>query len=85
MFMGYLLAPRAWLCSWGRCTHADQHKLQLSSGEKGMMGHGKQTPSPPPNRGSPLGPRQACGQGAEHVHGTARREKLVLQLPRQYL
>lgn len=29
--------------------------------------------------------REACGQGTEHVHGMAQREKLVLQLPRQYL
>lgn len=43
---------------------------------------------PPPQkkkRGSPWVQREACGQGTEHVHGTAQREKLVLQLPRQYL
>lgn len=43
------------------------------------------SPSPPKKRGSPWGKREACRQGTEHVHGMAQREKLILQLPRQYL
>lgn len=41
--------------------------------------------SPPTNGGSLWGQREACEQGAERVHGMVLREKLVLQLPRQYL
>lgn len=82
--MDYLSAPGSWFYFWSGFTQPNQHKLQLSRGEKGMMTSGDQIPSSPlQTEGPPWGIGRHADRGQSMC--MARHEKLVLQLPRQYL